>query len=105
MKTKKVGSTGRFGAKYGRKIKIRVRDIEVISKSRHSCPKCHAPNVKRVAAGIWSCSRCSAKFAGGAYAPAQKTEKALAPVVSVGTYEEEKSGAQTGSEIIKKEEE
>lgn len=112
MKTKKVGSTGRFGAKYGRKIKIRVRDIEVISKSRHPCPKCHAQNVKRVASGIWSCLRCSAKFAGGAYAPAQKTEKPK-QIVSVGEYERGESGApgrrgaemQTGSESLKKEEE
>jgi len=111
MKTKKVGSTGRFGAKYGRKIKIRVRDIEVIEKARHPCPKCHAQNVKRVASGIWSCSRCGAKFAGGAYALAQKTE-AQKQIVSVETYEDEKpgtperlgTGTQIESEPLNKEE-
>ena len=89
MKTKKVGSTGRYGAKYGRKIKIQVRDIEAISKSRHPCPKCHAQNVKRVASGIWSCSRCDNKFAGGAYAPVSKTEKQK-QIVSVEEFETEK---------------
>lgn len=90
MPTKKVGSTGRFGPRYGRKIKHRVRDIEAISKATHICPKCKAENVKRESAGIWLCSRCGAKFAGGAFNPAQKPEKKQVQVVSVDEYEEEK---------------
>ena len=38
--TKKVGPAGRFGARYGRKIRVRVRDVEIKQKKswvlRHS---------------------------------------------------------------------
>jgi large subunit ribosomal protein L37Ae len=63
------GSTGRFGPRYGRFIRKRVRDIEVISKAVHTCPRCDTVSVKRRGTGIWECRKCSFKFAGGAYAP------------------------------------
>ncbi|MFH1450945.1 MAG: 50S ribosomal protein L37ae [archaeon] len=91
MATKKVGSTGRFGAKYGRKIKIRVRDIESVSKTRHNCPKCKMLALKRVATGVWGCSACGAKLAGGAYSPAQKSERAVEKPIGVEEYEEEQT--------------
>jgi len=30
--TKKIGSAGRFGSRYGRKIRVRLRDVEIIFK-------------------------------------------------------------------------
>ena len=63
------GSTGRFGPRYGRFIRKRVREIEVISKAAHTCPRCDNITVKRVGTGIWECKKCSFKFAGGAYVP------------------------------------
>ncbi|MDP7282520.1 MAG: 50S ribosomal protein L37ae [Candidatus Undinarchaeales archaeon] len=89
MTTKKVGSTGRYGAKYGRKIKIRVRDIEAIAKAKHPCPKCQMISVKRVATGVWACSKCGAKFAGGAYAPLSTTDKKVNKPVNVEDFEAE----------------
>ena len=52
-RTKKVGITGRFGARYGRKAKRSVKIIEENMKKNHVCPKCDRPYVKRQAAGIW----------------------------------------------------
>ncbi len=66
-RTKKVGPAGRFGPRYGVKIRRRIAEIEVQSKGRHDCPKCKAPSVSRKATGIWSCRRCGATFASGAY--------------------------------------
>jgi len=104
MKTKKVGSTGRFGARYGRKIKLRVRKIEEVSKAKHPCPKCSDIKVKRVSAGIWKCAHCNAKFTGGAYSPVQKVKKLARPVVtSVDEYEAEKT-METETQIPKEEE-
>lgn len=64
------GSTGRFGPRYGRFIRKRVRDVEQISKAVHTCPRCDTVSVKRKGTGIWECRKCSFKFAGGAYVPA-----------------------------------
>ena len=67
--TKKVGSTGRFGPRYGTKTKKMIRRIEKKKKEKLICPYCERSTVKRVAAGIWYCKKCKAKFAGGAYFP------------------------------------
>ena len=67
MATKKVGTTGRFGARYGRKIRQRVADIEVKLRAKHKCPYCKKLKVKRLAAGIWYCRSCKNKFTGKAY--------------------------------------
>ncbi|MCD6576062.1 MAG: 50S ribosomal protein L37Ae [Nanoarchaeota archaeon] len=64
-RTKKVGSTGKFGARYG--LKIRRRILKVESKKTKVCPYCGKKQLKRVAAGIWECKKCGTKFAGGAY--------------------------------------
>ena len=68
-RTKKVGITGRFGARYGRKAKRSVKMIEENMKKNHVCPRCDRPYVKRQAAGIWKCRKCGAVFTGGAYVP------------------------------------
>ena len=70
MATKKVKSTGRFGAKYGVRIRKRLLAIERSQKKKYVCPKCRAQKVARDSAGIWICSKCGLKFAGGAYNPA-----------------------------------
>lgn len=69
MATKKVGSVGRFGPRYGTRTKSIAREIEKLQKKAHECPYCERNAVKRVAAGIWHCNKCGKKFAGGAYMP------------------------------------
>lgn len=68
-RTKKVGTTGRFGARYGRRTKKMVASIEKIQKQRQTCPLCERKTLKRLAAGIWFCKKCRGKIAGGAYFP------------------------------------
>ena len=68
-RTKKVGITGRFGARYGRKAKRTVKAIEENMKKDHVCPQCDRPAVRRVSAGIWKCRKCGNVFTGGAYLP------------------------------------
>jgi large subunit ribosomal protein L37Ae len=69
MATKKVGSAGRFGARYGRKVRHRVSAIEKKQKKWHKCPYCGKERVKRIFIGIWGCRACGAKFTGKAYVP------------------------------------
>lgn len=71
-KKKKIGSAGRFGARYGKKVRQLVSDIEKTQKQRHLCPRCDMPYVERVAAGIWLCGKCGTKFAGGAWTTVTK---------------------------------
>ncbi|MHA1505913.1 MAG: 50S ribosomal protein L37ae [Candidatus Asgardarchaeia archaeon] len=79
-RTKKVGSTGRFGAKYGSTVRKRVKAIEVKLRAKHVCPRCRSPSVKRVAVGIWVCRKCNLKFTGGAYIPKTRLLKGASPV-------------------------
>lgn len=65
--TKKVGSTGRFGARYGLTIKQKVLAIEKKQRSKYECPSCTKVSVKRVSKGVWSCRKCNHTFAGGAF--------------------------------------
>lgn len=67
MATKKVGSAGRFGARYGRKLRQKITEIEKKLKKWHSCPYCNKQRVKRSAAGIWFCKSCNSRFTGKAY--------------------------------------
>ncbi|HIQ50961.1 MAG TPA: 50S ribosomal protein L37ae [Nautiliaceae bacterium] len=71
LRTKKVGSAGRLGARYGLKIRKRVSEIEFIQRKKHKCPYCSKKAVRRIAYGIYYCKSCDSKFTGGAYYPEQ----------------------------------
>jgi len=67
MATKKVGSAGRFGIRYGKTIRVKITDIEKRQRGRHICPYCNKQQVRRVSLGIYECRKCKAKFTGRAY--------------------------------------
>ncbi len=67
-KTKKVGVAGRFGSRYGKKIRQLVIDVEKRKKAKKICPYCKKTgSVKRLSKGIWRCVKCEKKFTGKAY--------------------------------------
>jgi large subunit ribosomal protein L37Ae len=64
----KLGSASRFKARYGSSLKKIFAKIESKYKNKKlKCPHCHKLGVKRLAAGIWNCTKCNTKFAGRAY--------------------------------------
>lgn len=65
--TKKVGSLGRHGVRVGKKLCDEIKKIED-AKNRSRCPNCNK-KIKRTSPGIWECSYCKTKFAGGSYLP------------------------------------
>ncbi len=69
MKTKKVGSAGRFGVRYGLRLRKNVLTIDKLRHAKHKCPSCLKTTIRRKAAGIWFCKSCGIKFAGRAYQP------------------------------------
>ncbi|MCW3134063.1 MAG: 50S ribosomal protein L37ae [Methanophagales archaeon] len=68
-KGKKTKSAGRFGVRYGRKIRKAVAEIEEKTRTAHKCPKCENKSVTRIGTGIWKCSKCGFTFTGGTYIP------------------------------------
>ena len=40
--------------------------------TKHKCPSCASPSVKRESVGLWECKKCGHTFAGGAYQPSTK---------------------------------
>jgi large subunit ribosomal protein L37Ae len=68
QRTRKVGSTGWMGPRYGIRIRRRVVEIDRIKAARSPCPRCATVTLKRVASGIYECSRCGTRFASNAYA-------------------------------------
>ncbi len=66
-RNKEVASGKRFGSRYGRRNRDKVALLESQARKDYPCPKCGYTQVSRVAAGIWQCRKCGAKFAGRAY--------------------------------------
>mgnify|MGYP001588885246 CR=1 FL=1 len=87
--TEKVGSTGRFGSRYGVGIRKRLLKIESRSNSKRGrgaqgrkCPNCGFNTVKRLSKGVFDCRKCSHQFVGGAYLPQTLTGGIISQMVS-----------------------
>ena len=65
--TKKAGITGKYGPRYGVKIRKQIKSVSRHKIKPQRCPECQADAVKRVASGIWKCNHCKLKFAASAY--------------------------------------
>ena len=66
-RTLKVGTAGRFGVRYGKRIRENIAKAEAVKK--HACPNCFKMVFKRESKGIWLCRKCGLKVAGKAYRP------------------------------------
>jgi len=60
-------STKRLGPRYGRRIRDKLDAIETAQKTKYKCPYCHKIAVRRLAVGIWNCTKCDSTFTGKAY--------------------------------------
>lgn len=97
-----LGSVKRFGARYGRRVRHKVAQIEAVRFAKKKCPYCHAWKVKRVAAGIWYCAKCRNKFTGRAYTLAEQIilkEEITGPIKE----EQEKTKSRNAEKIVSEE--
>jgi len=66
MRTKKIKSAGRFGARHGIRIRRKITEIESVQRKKQLCIFCKGIS-KRISKGIWKCGKCEKKFAGHTY--------------------------------------
>jgi large subunit ribosomal protein L37Ae len=66
-RTVKVGITGKFGTRYGAKLRKQVKAIEILQKTKYICTFCGKNSIRRQATGIWRCKACRRVVAGGAW--------------------------------------
>lgn len=89
--TKKVGTSGRFGSRYGVGIKKRIVKVEENQKKLVNCSFCGFDKVKRIAAGLFICKKCGKKFTGGAYQIETLIGKSVKKAVSQKSFSIEES--------------
>lgn len=99
---KKVLSAGKFGARYGMRLRKKWLDVDVRQRRPHECPVCSKKAVRRLASGIWQCRKCGVKFAGGAYLPAVGVAK---PIEKIEAEEGEGGRTSKSSESSREESE
>ncbi len=87
-KTRKVGSAGKFGTRYGMRVRKKWLEVDKRQKSLYECPVCRRRSVKRVASGIWGCRKCDTKFTGGAYIPVTSVANTVDRAIAKATVEE-----------------
>ena len=66
-KSRKTKSAGRFGARYGKRVRDKLVKVETNQRVKQKCPFCEKEGVKRISKGIWECPRCKKKFASNTY--------------------------------------
>ena len=66
-KRKKIKASGRFGAGYGTRVRKKLNAIEEIQRKKQTSPFHPRGRAKRIAAGIWKCTKTGKIFAGKAY--------------------------------------
>lgn len=66
-KSKKTKSAGRFGARYGTKVRKKLVKVETKQRVKQKCPFCEKLGVKRLSNGVWECKKCDKKFANNTY--------------------------------------
>jgi large subunit ribosomal protein L37Ae len=66
-RTVKVGITGKYGTRYGAKLRKQAKAIEILQRTKYTCPFCGKKSIKRSAVGIWRCKACRRCIAGGAW--------------------------------------
>jgi len=68
-KSKKTKSAGRFGSRYGKRVRDKLVKVESKQRVKQKCPFCGKLGVKRLSKGIWQCTRkkCGKKFASNTY--------------------------------------
>lgn len=86
---KNQGSAGRFGSRYGKRIRKRVSELEKSHNEKYECPGCGSLSLVRETKGVWKCKKCGKKVSGGAWKPKTGGEKLVKRALRRASEEEE----------------
>jgi large subunit ribosomal protein L37Ae len=102
-RTVKVGITGKYGTRYGAKLRKQAKAIEILQRTKYVCPFCGKQSIKRSAVGIWRCKACRRCIAGGAWEFA--TSAALTAKTTINRLKKETTEVKRGiaEEILEEE--
>ena len=69
MESKKsnVGITGKYGTRYGSKLRKQIKAIEILQRMKYTSPFSGKNSIRRKAAGIWYDKSTGRTIAGGAW--------------------------------------
>jgi large subunit ribosomal protein L37Ae len=95
-RTKKVGITGKYGTRYGAKLRKQAKAIEILQRTKYVCPFCGKSSIRRQAVGIWRCKACRRCIAGGAWEFATST--ALTAKTTINRLKKEVTDVKKGIE-------
>jgi large subunit ribosomal protein L37Ae len=103
-RTVKVGITGKYGTRYGAKLRKQAKAIEILQRTKYTCPFCGKNSIRRHAVGIWRCKACRRTCAGGAWEFA--TSAALTAKTTINRLKKEVIEIKKGvdEEIVEEEE-
>lgn len=69
MATLKVKSAGKFGSRYGVRVRRNFLAVEAKQNQESNCPRCGSIRVSRLNRGVFYCGKCENEFVGGAFVP------------------------------------
>lgn len=69
MATLKVKSAGKFGSRYGVRVRRNFLAVEAKQNQESNCPRCGSNRVTRQNRGVFYCGKCENEFVGGAFMP------------------------------------
>ena len=95
-RTVKVGITGKYGTRYGAKLRKQAKAIEILQRTKYVCPFCGKKSIRRSAVGIWRCKACRRCIAGGAWEFA--TSAALTAKTTINRLKKEVTEVKKGIE-------
>jgi large subunit ribosomal protein L37Ae len=95
-RTVKVGITGKYGTRYGAKLRKQAKAIEILQRTKYVCPFCGKKSIRRQAVGIWRCRACRRCMAGGAWEFA--TSAALTAKTTINRLKKEVTQVKKGIE-------
>ncbi|MEM1535893.1 MAG: 50S ribosomal protein L37ae [Candidatus Pacearchaeota archaeon] len=67
MQKVKRNIAGKFGPRYGARVRAKWSEIEEKQRKKQKCPYCKKLQAKRLAKGLWMCKACERKFTSNAY--------------------------------------